>query len=147
MQRVEHSALVPYTAEEMYQLVNDFSSYPEFMDACEKAEELNRGDDWVEGRLTLGSGGMQQSFSTRNQLHENEKVIMKAIDGPFKHFEGVWAFESVSDQGCKVNFSLEVAFSNPLLGMAAGRFFQKIGDNVVSGMIERAKTLYGSRSL
>ncbi len=147
MQRVEHSAIVPYSAEEMYQLVNDFSSYPAFMDACETAEELSRGDDWVEGRLTLGGGGMKQSFSTRNQLHVNEKVVMQAIDGPFKHFEGVWAFDAMGDQGCKVNFSLEVAFSNPLLGMAAGRFFQKIGDSVVSGMIERAKVVYGPRSL
>lgn len=147
MQRVERSALVPYSAEEMYELVNDFSAYPEFMDACEKAEVVNRGDDWIEGRLTLGGGGMKQSFSTRNTLKPVEEVHMVATDGPFGHFEGVWKFENVGDQGSRVTFTLEVAFKNPLLGMAAGRFFHKVGDNVVDGMIERAQKLYGPRSV
>lgn len=146
MPQVQKSALVPYTTEEMFELVNSFTAYPDFIDGCEAAEIVDKGDNWIEGRLTLGGGGMSQTFATRNTLTPYSRMEMEALDGPFRKFLGVWQFESLGE-GCKISFTLDVEFKNMLLAMAAGKAIQKVGDSVVSGMISRAETLYGKRSL
>ncbi|WP_188150908.1 type II toxin-antitoxin system RatA family toxin [Teredinibacter waterburyi] len=143
MKRIERSALVGYSAEQMYQLVNDFESYPQFMKGCVGAELLSRGEDWLEARLELSKAGIQQSFVTHNDLIPPTTMRLRLVEGPFTHMEGEWFFQALSATACKVNFWLEFEFSNKLLGFAAGRLFEQAASEQVDALCRRAKTVYG----
>jgi len=142
VKKIERSALVAFSRQQMFALVNDIESYPQYMAGCVGAKILSRGDDWLEARLVLSGAGFKQSFITRNQLVEPSSMKMSLVEGPFKTLQGEWSFQALSDSACKVLFSLEYAFSNRLFGMAAGAVFEKIASEQVHSLCERAKAIY-----
>lgn len=142
VKKIEKSALVAFSCQKMFALVNDIELYPQYMAGCVGAKVLSRGEDWLEARLDLSRAGFKQSFVTRNQLIEPSSMTMSLVDGPFKALHGMWSFEALSGSACKVLFSLEYEFSNRLLGLAAGALFEKIASEQVHSLCERAKALY-----
>ncbi len=140
--RVERSALVNYSASQMFELINDIEAYPQFMDGCVGAKILARGSDWLEARLELSKAGVSQSFVTRNQLQPPHSMTMNLVDGPFKYLRGVWRFTALSEQACKVTFELEFELQNRLLGMAVGKLFEGVSNKQVDALCARAKQVY-----
>ena len=80
---IQRSALVPYAADAMYQLVNAIEAYPQFMDGCVGAEILSQDDTQMEARLDLAKAGMRYSFVTRNQLYPPHRIQLTLVEGPF----------------------------------------------------------------
>ncbi len=140
--KVERSALVQYSASQMFELVNDIEAYPRFMDGCTGAKILARGGDWLEARLELSKAGVSQSFVTRNQLQPPHSMSMNLVDGPFKYLRGVWRFTPLGEQACKVSFELEFELQNRLLGMAVGKLFESVSNKQVDALCARAKQVY-----
>lgn len=140
--RVERSALVNYSAQQMFELINDIEAYPQFMDGCAGAKILARGDDWLEARLELSKAGVSQSFVTRNQLQPPHSMTMNLVDGPFKYLRGIWQFTPLGEQACKVTFELEFELQNRLLGMAVGKLFEGVSNKQVDALCLRAKQVY-----
>lgn len=140
--RVERSALVNYSASQMFELVNDIEAYPQFMDGCVGAQILARGEDWLEARLDLSKAGVTQSFVTRNQLQPPHSMSMNLVDGPFKYLRGVWRFSALTESACKVTFELEFELQNRLLGMAVGKLFEAVSNKQVDALCARAKRVY-----
>lgn len=140
--RVERSALVPFTRQQMFDLVNDVESYPEFVPGCMNASILDRGDDWLEARLELSKVGFKHAFVTRNTLYEPERTHLTLVEGPFHHLEGEWDFQALSDSASKVTFWLEFEFKNRLLAMAATKLFEHIASEQVDAMVQRARQIY-----
>ncbi|RKQ95776.1 ribosome-associated toxin RatA of RatAB toxin-antitoxin module [Kushneria sinocarnis] len=143
MPTVNRSALVRHTDRQMFDLVNDFSSYPEFLPGCRHARVIEERDDLLIGELTLGRGGIEQTFSTRNELHPPQRIEMRLNEGPFKRFEGQWLFTSMGDEACRVSLNLEFEFSSRLIGMAFGRLFGQIAGQLVDAFVRRADEVYG----
>ena len=140
--KVERSALVNYSAQQMFDLINDIEAYPQFMDGCTGARILARGDDWVEARLELSKAGVSQSFVTRNQLQPPLSMTLNLVDGPFKYLRGEWRFSPLGDNACKVSFTLEFELQNRLLGLAVGKLFEAVSNRQVDALCARAKALY-----
>jgi ribosome-associated toxin RatA of RatAB toxin-antitoxin module len=140
--RVERSALVNYSAQQMFDLVNDIEAYPQFMDGCTGAKILARGEDWLEARLELSKAGVSQSFITRNQLQPPASMSLELVDGPFKYLRGVWRFSPLGETACKISFELEFELQNRLLGMAVGKLFEGISNKQVDAFCTRAKQVY-----
>lgn len=140
--KVERSALVHYSAQQMYDLVNDIEAYPQYMDGCTGAKVLARGEDWLEARLELSKAGVTQSFVTRNHLQAPHKMTMSLVDGPFNFLRGTWQFTPLNEQACKVSFSLEFEMKNRLLGMAVGKLFESVGSKQVDALCARARQVY-----
>lgn len=128
----------------MFALVNDIEAYPDYMEGCQGAEILRRGEDWLEARLTLGMAGQQQSFVTRNRLYPPTRMTLELVEGPFKRFHGLWQFTPLGERGCKVSLTLDFAFSNPLLGMFAGKLFEKMAATQVEALCRRAREIYSA---
>jgi len=143
MQTINKSALVPYSPDQMYALVDDITAYPEFLPWCHHAEEHHRTDEHVEASLEIAHSGLHKSFTTRNELRPHEQITMSLVKGPFKSLRGVWRFEPLGDAGCKVSLDMEFEFSNKLMGMTFGPLFNKIAGTLVDSFIERAKVVYG----
>jgi ribosome-associated toxin RatA of RatAB toxin-antitoxin module len=143
MTTIHKSALVPYSAEQMYTLVDDIPAYPEFLPWCSGSKEINRGENEVEASLDIAHSGVHKSFTTRNHLEINKTIEMQLVKGPFKHLNGIWRFEPLGDAGSKVMLDLEFEFSNKLLGMTFGPLFSKIASSLVDAFIQRAQKVYG----
>ncbi len=139
---VNRSALVNYSAQQMFDLVNDIEAYPQYMDGCVGAKVLKRDSDWLEARLELSKAGVSQSFVTRNQLQAPESMSMTLVDGPFKYLKGCWRFTALNETACKVSFDLEFELQSKLLGMAVGKLFEAVASKQVDALCERAKQIY-----
>jgi ribosome-associated toxin RatA of RatAB toxin-antitoxin module len=146
MIKLSRSALVEYSAQQMFDLINDINSYPEFMSGCLAAEVIVQDENFAEARLTLGKSGFQQSFITRNELNPPESMIMHFVEGPFRFFEGRWQFHSLTDSACKVSLDLEFEFSNPILALTLGPWFEKTSSQQVDALCQRADDVYKRKS-
>jgi len=143
MPTVHKAALVPYSPEQMYKLVDNIQHYPQFVPWCVNGEELSRTEDAVRARLTFSGSGLQKSFTTLNRLHPHNMMEINLVDGPFDNLEGFWRFDS-HDQQCNVVLDLEFEFSSRLLAMMFGPVFNQVATSLVDCFVKRAHEVYGS---
>ena len=145
MNKINRSAIVAYSQQQMYDLVIDIPSYPEFLPWCSRVSILNADDRHTTARLDIAFKGVKQSFTTRNTNTACSTVDMELVDGPFSHLGGRWQFLSLSDDACKVILDLEFGFSSRLLEKLVGPVFGMIGNTMVDSFHSRAKALYGRK--
>lgn len=136
------SAIVPFSQEQMFDLVNDIERYPAFLPNCTNAQILKRSANTVEAELTLSKAGLEYQFSTRNTLERPSKMGLTLLSGPFRTFEGVWNFQPLTE-GTEVKFTLSFEFSNFLLNMTASKWMEEQASEQVDVICQRAHTLYG----
>lgn len=134
---------MPYSAAQMYQLVTDVASYPQFLPWCDHVEVLDTREDEITARVTLSMGKLHQSFTTRNRMQPDNEVLMELVEGPFKHLIGQWQFEPLPGGGCRVSLDMRFEFKNRLISMAMGGPFHKIVNTLIEAFIDRAHTVYG----
>ncbi|KAF7786931.1 hypothetical protein PRUB_a3749 [Pseudoalteromonas rubra] len=145
MPQVEKSALVMYSTQEMFNLVNDVDAYPAFLPHCSGARVIDTSDQGMTASLEISKAGLTKWFTTKNQ-YEGNRVRMQLVDGPFKSLHGYWEFIELDEQACKVCLKLEFEFANKLVELAFGRIFNEVAKNMVSAFTQRAKIVYGVRS-
>ncbi|MAX98828.1 MAG: ubiquinone-binding protein [Oceanospirillaceae bacterium] len=143
MTTISRSALVMYSAEQMFELINDVRRYPEFLNGCKATQVIAEGDDFIEATLTISKAGVNQSFSTHNDLYRPERMEMRLLDGPFSKFEGIWRFQPLSDDACKVSLDMEFDVGGLLAGAALGMVFKQVANTMVDAFVKRAKEVYG----
>jgi len=147
MTMIKRSAMVPYTSAEMFDIVNTVEDYPKFLTWCKSSIVHARSEDEVRATLNLVHGPLQKSFTTCNRLQQAKMIEIRLINGPFKHLEGFWRFESLTNQGCKILFDLEFEFLNKLLSLTIEPIFSQIANSLVDAFCNRAVELYGPREL
>jgi len=140
--RIQRSAIVPYSPERMFELVNDVDAYPRFLPWCRTARVLDSGDDWLRARIEMAKGALHRSFTTRNELEYGRRIRIRLEDGPFRRLAGVWTFEPVSDGGCRVSLDLEFEFAGRLFSAMAGPIFNQIASTLVDSFCRRARELH-----
>jgi ribosome-associated toxin RatA of RatAB toxin-antitoxin module len=140
---INRSALVMYPAAKMYALVNDVAAYPKYMDGCAGAEVLEHSELEMVARLDLKKGGIAHSFTTRNRLDAPHAIVMQLESGPFKRFEGEWAFKPLSEAACKVSLLLEFEGRGLATSIATSGLFSKVANNMVDAICKRAEVVYG----
>jgi ribosome-associated toxin RatA of RatAB toxin-antitoxin module len=143
MREIKRSALVPYTAEQMFALVEDIERYPDFLPWIVAAEVLERTPQAVVGRLEMHRGGVREKFTTRNELKRPTEMTLALVDGPFRTLEGRWTFEPIAERGVKVGLTIRFEFSNPVLGLLLSRSFVKNFGELINAFVERARSAYG----
>lgn len=145
MTTISKNALVPYSATEMYDLVNDVEAYSKFLPWCRSSEVLSQSDDEIRATIEIAHGSLRKSFTTCNRLQKNKMIEMRLEKGPFKHLEGFWRFDTLGEQACKVSLDLDFEFSNKLVGMAMGPIFSQIANTLVDSFSKRAVEVYGKK--
>jgi len=142
MSHIQRSALVPFTAQQMFDLVNDVEAYPRRFDWCDGARVLERGEDWLVASLDVGLGAFRASFTTKNTLRAPTRIGMSLVDGPFKNLSGGWVFHPLGNDGCKVSLVLEFEMLG-LMGAALAIGFQGLADRMVDDFVREARIVYG----
>ena len=144
MPQISRTALVPFSAEQMYQLVNDVKSYPDFLPGCTGSRVLELGPTQMTAAVDVSKAGISKTFTTRNTLTSNQSILMSLVDGPFKKLIGGWKFIPLSPEACKIEFHLDFEFTNKLIEMAFGRIFKELAANMVQAFTSRAKEVYSA---
>lgn len=142
MKQVSRSALVSFSAEQMYALVNDVSSYPEFLPGCSGSKVLESTQTTMVASVDVSKAGISKTFTTSNQLNHGQSIIMNLVDGPFRSLTGGWYFTPLDESACKVELKLEFEFSNKMVELAFGKIFNELTSNMVSSFTKRAKQVY-----
>ena len=143
MAAVVRSALLPHSARQMFDLVNDIEQYPSFLPHCKSARVLSGSEDELVGELSLGRAGIRQRFTTRNRLRPPEKIDMELVEGDFSRFEAQWRFDSLGENSCKVTLRMEFEFRSALVNLAVRGLFRDTASNMVDAMVARAAAVYG----
>ncbi|HZQ74509.1 MAG TPA: type II toxin-antitoxin system RatA family toxin [Burkholderiales bacterium] len=140
MKKISRSALVEHSARRLYEIVEDIEAYPRFLPWCLEARARREGGA-TQATLTVGIGGLRQSFTTRNANRPGESISMALVEGPFRHFSAAWRFQPLSDAACKVEFSMEYDFSSRALARLLEPLFEHIADTMVDAFTRRADSL------
>ncbi len=141
---VQKSALVKFSAQQMFELVNNNEDYPNFLPWCSGSRIIRAGEDFVEAELMISKGGFKKAFSTKNKIDKGGVITVSLLDGPFSYLEGVWNFLPLREDASKISLDLEFEMSGKLASLAFGVVFNQICNTMVTSFTDRAKQVYGS---
>ena len=140
---IRRSAIVRHTPAQMFDLVNDVSTYPRRFAWCSAAQILDESASELTARLELRFGGLTQSFTTRNTMTPPKRIELHLVDGPFRRLSGTWDFIALGDAGCKVELALDFEFSAGILAPIMRTGFQRLADRMVDEFSAEADRTYG----
>jgi ribosome-associated toxin RatA of RatAB toxin-antitoxin module len=143
MIEIRRSALVRYTPEQMFDLVNDVEAYPRRFAWCAGAEVESHDERSLTARLALRFAGLNHSFSTHNTLHRPDRIEMRLAGGPLRELDGTWTFAPLGEHGCKVDLDLRFDFTSRLIGPALSLGFRGMADRMVDDFCAEAVRTYG----
>ena len=135
---IRRSVLVPYSADDMFDLIEQAESYPSFLPWCTAAEIIERSDDWVAARLEFTYLKVRFALRTRNAKRRPEWLQVRMVEGPFTRFHGDWHLVPLADQGCKVTFDLAYEPAAGLFDRVATAALDRIFGAVVEAFVKRA---------
>lgn len=169
--QIRRHALIRYTPEQMFDLVNDVEAYPTRFPWCAAAEIIEReGDSVIVARLDLRFAGLTQSFTTRNSAQAPDRLHMHLVEGPLRSLEGEFTFDALggpssgsashllpqagqgkSEQraaanslsGCKISLALDFEYAGFLAGAALRLGFQGLANRMVDDFCRAAVKVYG----
>ena len=147
MPKHEETRVLPYSPEQMYQLVGDVARYPEFLPWCSAARvrsvtQIDDGEEML-ADLVIGFQVFRERFGSRVRMFEGDaRIETEYLDGPFKYMRSNWRFVT-AEGGCEVRFDVDFEFKNFLLQKAGGLFFYEAMQRIVKAFEARAKELYG----
>jgi ribosome-associated toxin RatA of RatAB toxin-antitoxin module len=141
---VKKSALVPFSANAMFDLVAAVEEYPEFLPWCGGAEVDHRTDEGMVATIRIAYRGLSQSFTTENRHERPHRIEMKLRDGPFSRLHGVWTFKALTDSACRVELEMDYEMRSGLISQMLGPVFGQIAQTMVDAFVNRAEALAAS---
>jgi coenzyme Q-binding protein COQ10 len=137
--------VMPYSAEQMFDLVADVDRYPEFLPWCRAARITRREGDVFWSDLVIGFKMVRERFSSKVTLARPDAIDVKYITGPMRHLNNHWRFVAREDGGCLVDFYIDFEFRSALIQRLIGVLFNEAVRRMVGAFEIRARALYGSR--
>ncbi|MDB5736156.1 MAG: type toxin-antitoxin system RatA family toxin [Alphaproteobacteria bacterium] len=133
--------IVPYPADLMYRVVAEVEHYPEFLPWCAGLRVKSRTADGVIAEMLVGYGSFREKYTSRVTLDPaHRRIDVVQTDGPFRKLENHWRFTPSGDD-CEVDFAIDFAFRNRILGAVAGAAFEKVLLKMTEAFEARAKAL------
>ena len=139
---------LPYTAQQMFDLVADVESYPKFLPWTAAARITSRSDvpagEELQADLIISFKVFRERFTSRVLLNPGDmRIDTEYLNGPFRHMNSIWRFAD-RETGCEVTFDVDFEFRSRILGSAAGMFFNDAMQRIVRAFERRAAELYGT---
>lgn len=140
---VKRSAIVPFSAVEMYGLVADVPRYPEFLKWCSRARAIEKKEGEVTASLEISIKGLKKTFTTLNTMTPSSSIEMSLVEGPFSRLHGIWVFSELGDDASRIELDIAFDFDNPVVAKVVGPLFSHIANHQVDAFHKRACALYG----
>jgi ribosome-associated toxin RatA of RatAB toxin-antitoxin module len=140
MHKIHKSAIVLHPAQKMFQLVDSVETYPQFLPWCGLTQIIERDNDRTIASIEINYKGIKQTFTTENTKKENQEMMIKLIDGPFKSLSGEWMFKNLDKDSCQIELKLEYEFSNVILEKLISPVFNMIANTFIDEFIKEANS-------
>lgn len=137
---------LPYSAEQMFDLVADVGRYGEFLPWVVATRVKSNSETEMVADMLVGFSAIREKFTSRVEKRRPEEIRVHYIDGPLRDLDNRWLFRPLEGQACEVDFSVEFAFRNALFEKLAGQYFDKAFRKMVAAFEARAAALYGNSS-
>ena len=135
--------VLPYSQEQLFNLVADVAKYPEFLPWCVAARIRRREGDVFWADLMIGFKMVREKFTSKVTLTAPNRVDVVYSDGPFKYLNNHWIFEPTADGGTMIDFYVDFEFRSKVLQTLIGALFNEAVRLMVSAFEKRARQLYG----
>lgn len=142
MAEVEKTVLVPYSAAQMFALVDAVENYPQFLPWCGGVDLVERSEAVTHATLHINYHGVKHNFTTSNAKQFPTRMDIMLVDGPFSHMEGHWKFKALTESACKVEFRLQYTFASAVLEKLIAPVFSHIAATFVDAFVARAEEIY-----
>ncbi len=142
MPQINQSALVQFSAAQIYRLVNDVDYYADFLPGCTRSRVIHASNNQIIAVVDITKSGISKSLVTRNTLIDAQSISMHLVDGPFRKLKGSWQFIPLTEKSCKVKLYLDFEFSNTLIELIFGKIFQELAEIMIRSFTLRARQVY-----
>ena len=143
MPRHSETRYLPYTPDQLFELVADVGSYDEFLPWVSAVRIRSDNEKEMVADLIVGFKGLRETFTSKVRKVRPESIHVDYLDGPLKYLTNDWTFRPVAG-GCEVDFAVDFAFKNRMFEMLAGQVFGQALRKMIGAFEERAATLYAS---
>lgn len=137
---------LPYSAEQLFDLVAGVERYPEFLPWCLASRITKRDGDVFYADLIIGYKMVREKFTSKVTTTRPGHIHVEYLSGPMKHLSNHWRFNERADGSCEIDFYVDFEFKNPVFQKLMGLFFNEAVKRMVSAFEERADALYGSQA-
>lgn len=147
MHKVNQTVNIPYYSYQIFQLVADVEKYSEFVPWCESSEiNESYSKNCIAASLYMRFIGHHYHIKTKNTYSFPNKIELELVDGPFQYLHGFWFFEDskLISPYCKVHFSMQYLFLNPIMDVMLNPFFEILTNSIINNFIKRANIIYKS---
>ena len=143
MPRHSETKHLPYTPEQMFELVADVARYDEFLPWVVAVRVRSSSEAETIADLVVGFSAFKERFTSRVSKQRPERIVVDYIEGPLKYLKNEWRFEAAEDGGTDVHFSVDFAFKSRVFESLAGAMFDRALRRMTGAFEQRAAALYG----
>ena len=146
MPGIRETRRLPYSAEQMFDLVADVKRYPEFLPWVIATRV--RSDDGREmiADMLVGFKALREKFTSKVEKNRPHELEVQYVDGPLRDLDNLWKFTPLPDGGCEIDFCVDFTFKNRVFEALAGQYFDRAFRKMVTAFEMRADELYGNKS-
>ena len=146
MPKIAETRHLPWSAEQMFDLVAAVKRYPEFLPWVVATRIRSDSADEMVADMMVGFNVINEKFTSRVRKHRAEQIAVEYVDGPLKNLRNVWRFTPDGPGACVIDFSVDFRFRNPIFEKLAGQYLDRAFRKMVAAFEARAQKLYGSSS-
>ena len=146
MPGIRETRRLPYSAEEMFDLVADVGSYGEFLPWVIATRVRSDSETEMIADMVVGFKAIRESFTSRVLKRRPKEIEVIYLDGPLSDLDNVWTFEPIDECACEIHFKVDFTFKNRIFERIAGQYFDRAFRRMVEAFEARAAELYGKRS-
>jgi coenzyme Q-binding protein COQ10 len=146
MPRHSETRHLPYTPEQLFDLVADVQNYDKFLPWVVAVRVRSSTECETIADLVVGFNAFKERFTSRVTKERPTRILVDYIEGPLKYLHNEWRFERAADNGTNLLFSVDFAFRSRLFETLAGSMFDRALRRMTAAFEQRAATLYGISS-
>jgi coenzyme Q-binding protein COQ10 len=146
MPGIRETRSLPYSCEQMFDLVADVARYPEFLPWVVATRVKSNSDTEMVADMLVGFKALREKFTSRVIKDRPNRLEVIYVDGPMKDLDNIWRFVPRTDGGCDLDFCVDFTFKNMMFEMLAGSYFDRAFHKMVAAFETRADELYGNKS-
>ncbi|MFL0356563.1 type II toxin-antitoxin system RatA family toxin [Erythrobacter sp. GH1-10] len=146
MPGIRETRRLPYSAEQMFDLVADVARYGEFLPWVIATRVRSDKETEMVADMVVGFKGLRERFTSRVRKDRPREIEVHYIDGPLSDLDNIWTFRAIDDHSCEIDFLVDFEFKNRMFQALAGQYFDRAFRKMVTAFEKRAHDLYGNNS-
>lgn len=141
----KETRIVPYSAEQLFDLVADVEKYPVFLPWCIGARINERTNSKIEADVIIGYKMFREKFSSLVHINRAKTIEVEYLQGPMRHLHNKWEFKDISPGQCQVDFYVDFTMRSKMLESLVDQFFHRALVKMINAFETRAFEIYGGK--